>query len=518
MGSAGRPRLLLSALAACVAASSALISPPCFDELRDISVTADSNGALYNESQGVNNPFFNKIPAQFVVLPRDVSDVQRALRCADENGLRVAVKGGGHGFGGYATVGTTGAFVLAFTNFTGISWANSTSSGEPSLRAQAGVRWGEVYEFLSNTSLVAVGGLCPSVGLGGYLQGGGVGPMSRVHGLGSDNVLSFTLVTANGSDVVVANASHNADLYFALRGSGGGNYGVVVDMTLRLHPAPQQGLTWSLLCYNSSDASRVFTTVAGMVTSSPGMPLDVNVDIVAASPKGNGSEPAVCVWAIVHGDEAYSNSSLAPLLPPAMQPVPANSSVAAYPSFLPMIEAYAVAHGYGEFSSEPYASKNCLVNASALSDARFIAANAALLASAPPSCSMHWIQFGGAVKTAAAPNATAFPWRQAEYMAYAVCGFTDAPSYTVADAYLNDWRAGLASWCIGSYVNFLDPSQLRAGWGAQYYGPNLPALVGIKQRWAPPGATPLRFAQEIAPSALGVGERDGVVDASDGAR
>lgn len=479
--------------------------PPCFDALRDIAVTAASNEPLYNVSSRVNNPWFTRRPAPYVVLPRPDSlaaDVSRALSCAAAANLTVAVKCGGHGFGGYSAVGSTGAFVIAFTNATGVAWGAPAPDGGATVRVSAGARYEDVYAFLNGTvapggPYVAVGGLCPSVGVAGHVSGGGIGPRGRVHGLASDNLVGFTLVTANGSSVVVANDTHNADLFWAVRGSGGGNYGVLVDLTLRVHPAPP-AFTWSLLCYPPAEAGALLAAVAAMA---PGLPLQANVDVVVdASPGG-----LACAWAVAGTDAATSNATLAPLL--RLPALVANASlVRQYARFWDMLSDYAVAHGYSAFSDTPYRSKNCLVSTSTLAanGSAFAAATAALLAASPPACSQHWIQFGGAVAVVS-PNATAFPWRSAAYMAYAVCAFNDSASYTVADAYLGDWLDAMTPFCDhgATYVNFLDSTQVYPGFGSLYWGSNGARLLAVKERWAPPGATPLQFAQEVSPLAVG---------------
>jgi hypothetical protein len=480
-------------------------SPPCLAELRDMAVLPGD--PLYNVSQRVNNPLWNRILPPFVALPQTADDVQRALQCAAANGLEVAVKGGGHGFGGYSAVGSNGAFVIAFTNMTRVTVASS-GANPSTVTASAGARWGDVYAALANTSSVVVGGLCPTVGVAGYVQGGGVGALSRAHGLAADNLLAATLVTANGSDVVSVTATSHPDLFFALRGSGGGNFGVLVDVTLAAHPAPP-ALTWSLLCYPPSAAPQVFSAAAGAFLSFPSW---ASVDVVASPPtNATSNDGSVCVWSIVQADQATSNRTLGPFLEnEALAPLLlANASlVRSYSTFLEMTLEYAAAHGYSEFDDTPYASKNCLVMEEVLKSGGGpgVVANAtsAAFAALPPSCSLHWIAFGGHLGAVPA-NETAFPWRDAALMIYAACGFTDARSYTLSDAYLNDFkRIYTAPACAphnASYVNFLDPTQTAPGWGEQYYMGNLPRLMAVKEAWAPAGRTPLRFAQEIGPGA-----------------
>lgn len=513
---------------------------PCFHELSDISVT-QAAGLLYQISANISNPQFNRVQPPFVVLPRTPSHVQRALTCAFQQNVSVAVKAGGHGFGGYSAVGNIAAFSIAFTNMTSISpiFAFTLPSGEavPAVRVGAGVRWGDLYARLNTTryngsSLTAVGGLCPSVGIAGHVQGGGVGALSRTYGLASDNVLAFTLVSANGSAVVQVDGCSNEDLYWAVRGAGGGNFGVITDITLRLHPS-SPAYTFTLLCYECSRVGAVLRTAAGMADA---LPRGVNVDLVIEPNSTQGSNDCgVCVWSIALGNASYSNASLAPLL--ALGPLSASqqqqgegaarprqayrglrgqSSVTTYSTFWDMSSAYALAHGYSEFSDVAYASKNCLVPSSLLATAQGAAQMAQvtsqLLAMSPPACDLHWIQFGGSLSDLPA-NASSFPWRGAAYMLYAACSFDSAPSYTVSDAYLvKFWGVvtNATGLCQGAYVNFIDPWQQGEGWGALYYGPpnatnsTIERLLRIKQQWAPVGATPLRFAQEIGPRAVPV--------------
>jgi len=79
--------------------------------------------------------------------------------------------------------------------------------------------------------------------------------LSRANGgLSCDSAVSYTMVTADGKDVVTANEMVNQDLFWALRGGGGGNFGVLVDVTLRLHTSPRQ-FKWSRLMYDSTESS-----------------------------------------------------------------------------------------------------------------------------------------------------------------------------------------------------------------------------------------------------------------------
>src|SRR6185437_8198360 len=101
-----------------------------------------------------------------------------------------------------------------------------------------GARLGNVYSGLGAHGLAIPAGTCPSVGIGGHVLGGGFGLASRAWGLASDNLLAVQIVTADGK-VIVADPTHHADLYWACRGGGGGNFGIATRFTFRTHAVAQ---------------------------------------------------------------------------------------------------------------------------------------------------------------------------------------------------------------------------------------------------------------------------------------
>jgi FAD/FMN-containing dehydrogenase len=138
---------------------------------------------------------------------------------------------------GFSTIPHEQGFELSMQAMTRISPVRA-SPGEDfaKVTVQAGARWRDVYAAFreSGQEWVVCGGLCPSVGVASFTLGGGAGPAARQYGLGLDGVLSFTMVTANGSSVVQANATHQPELFWALRGVGGGNLGVVTELTVKV--------------------------------------------------------------------------------------------------------------------------------------------------------------------------------------------------------------------------------------------------------------------------------------------
>jgi FAD/FMN-containing dehydrogenase len=143
--------------------------------------------------------------------------------------VRVAVRSGGHSYAGYST---TNGLVVDLTPFDAISLG---SSGH--VTVGAGARMIDVEAKLAAHGRAVPSGSCATVGIGGLALGGGVGFASRKFGTTSDNVVSLGIVTADGR-YRTCSPTENADLYWACRGGGGGNFGVVTHFVLRTHPVP----------------------------------------------------------------------------------------------------------------------------------------------------------------------------------------------------------------------------------------------------------------------------------------
>ncbi len=186
-------------------------------------LTPDDPG--YDAARMNWNVTIDQHPA-LIVMAEDANDVAQAVRFAAEAGLQVAVKATGHG----AVLPADNCLLVVTSNMQGVSIdaANRTAT------LQAGVQWGPVLEEAQRFGLAPLLGSSPTVGAVGYTLGGGLGWLARKYGLAADSVLAFQVVTPAG-ELVEASASTNPDLYWALRG-GGGNFGVVVAMTIQLYP------------------------------------------------------------------------------------------------------------------------------------------------------------------------------------------------------------------------------------------------------------------------------------------
>lgn len=118
------------------------------------------------------------------------------------------------------------------------SWSLLNGEKENVLVAGSGTVWGDLYGAAAEQGRVVVGGNDETVGLGGFIQGGGHGPLTSTYGLATHQVLQATVVTTEGR-ILVANDGQNQDLFWAVRGGGAGQYGVITEYVLKTHPPPE---------------------------------------------------------------------------------------------------------------------------------------------------------------------------------------------------------------------------------------------------------------------------------------
>jgi len=179
------------------------------------------------------------------VTAANVGDIAAAVSFARDHRLRLVVKGTGHDYLGRSNAPDS---LLVWTHemrrvavddaFVPRGCAASHSAA-PAVSVEAGTRWIEAYQEVTvKHGRYVQGGGCTSVGAaGGFMQGGGFGSWSKAYGIAAASMLEAEVVTADGQ-VVVANACQNQDLFWALRGGGGGTFGVVARVTLETHPLP----------------------------------------------------------------------------------------------------------------------------------------------------------------------------------------------------------------------------------------------------------------------------------------
>ena len=180
---------------------------------------------------------FQDIRPQAVVRCRTAADVSETVGFASRSGLHLAVRSGGHCFAGRSS--TTGIVI-------DVSPMRSVSVRDGIATVGAGAKLGDVYDALADHDLTIAAGCGPTVGIAGLVLGGGLGILGRKHGLTSDQLVGAEVVLADGR-IVECDERRDADLFWALRGAGGGQFGIVTRLSLRTLRAPAATslhLTW----------------------------------------------------------------------------------------------------------------------------------------------------------------------------------------------------------------------------------------------------------------------------------
>ncbi len=181
----------------------------------------------YEGLRRVYNTRFDHIKPVAVVRCTTAQDVQATLAFARTQQLAIVPRSGGHGYAGYSA---TEGIVLD------LGQMNSIRIGPGTAIIGAGAKLVDIYDQLGAQGVGIPAGSCPTVGIGGLTLGGGIGIVDRAYGLTCDNLLAAEVVLADGR-IIQCDADNHPDLFWALRGGGGGNFGVVTRFTFKTHTA-----------------------------------------------------------------------------------------------------------------------------------------------------------------------------------------------------------------------------------------------------------------------------------------
>jgi FAD/FMN-containing dehydrogenase len=239
---------------------------------------------------------FDGVRPHAVVRCRAPEDVARAVAYGQDEGLHVALRSGGHCFAGRSS--TTGVVI-------DVSGMSELSVSDGTVTVGAGARLSDVYDTLAAYGRTIAAGCGPTVGIAGLALGGGLGVLGRSHGLTSDQLVAARALLADGR-IVDCDQQRHADLFWALRGAGGGQFGAVTQLVLRTIPAPPA--TAFHLAWPWTAAAAV---VGAWQAWAPDAPDAVAASLLVRAPAD--SDPFVTVFGAVLNEESAGRAALAEL-------------------------------------------------------------------------------------------------------------------------------------------------------------------------------------------------------------
>lgn len=421
-----------------------------------------------------------------VVQARSVEDVQATVVFAKENKVHLTVKNGGHSYMGYCL--NEGGIVLDVSPMKGC-YINSEAN---TITMQAGLVWKDVYyKHLKDPHTMVIGGQCPTVGVSGFTLGGGLSPFSRSYGLACDNVLSMTLVTHDGEIVTVSDKDQDEDkkdLFWALRGGGGGNFGVTVSMTCRLHKLNDLdgNVVYGNITWNLPQQQKEFNDMMEKFNTIP-CPKELTADALWTHGKKKQLTGGMTV--IYNGGWNAAQKALSYLL--AYKPASINLSAGSWTEKVHQDEGWdpfsQVYHHHASFIlAEGAITREVNSKISALvAEAVKILGITDENGTNDPKCHILWDHIGGAT-TAVGPEDTAFYWRQGHYVCTIKVQWTDQSAKSQMMEFIARCKTILLPYAIdqkAAYLNYIDGTV--PDWQEAYYGRNYTRLQKVKTRWDP---------------------------------
>lgn len=438
----------------------------------------DAAAPDYEDARRVHNAMIDRRPAA-IVRAETVDDVIATVNHARDDGLPLAIRGGGHSVPGFGTVDDGIVVDLTPMQEVTVDPASLTAT------AQGGATWHGFDEATHAHGLATTGGLVSTTGVAGLTLGGGIGYLVRSAGLSLDNVVAADVVTAEGKVVRASDGEHE-DLFWALRG-GGGNFGVVTSLTFRLHPVAE--VYGGPMFFELDDAAALLRFFRGFMVTAPeelGMfPAFQIAPPLPFIPEDRHGETFLAMVACWTGPPEQGEAVLKPLHDVA--PVVAEHlGVMPYPGLNSAFDGL-YPNGLQHYWKTSFATE--------LTDE----AIEVHLEHGPnvPSVhsTMHVYAINGAVHRVA-PDATAFAHRDATFATNIAGMWPDAEQNEENIAWVRGYYEALAPHSRdGGYVNFMsgdDGDRLRAT-----YADNYDRLVDVKRTYDPSNV--FRVNQNIAP-------------------
>ncbi|MFJ2263879.1 FAD-binding oxidoreductase [Streptomyces sp. NPDC087844] len=453
------------------------------------ALAADLDGPLVRPGDGdwaaarqLYNTRFDSLRPTAVAYVAHPDDIRTALAYARGHGVRVAIRNGGHSYAGWSS--GNGRLIVDVSKLSRIR-----ASGDEAVIG-AGAKLIDVYRGLAAKGVTVPAGSCPTVGVSGLALGGGHGVVSRAYGLTCDSLTHATLITADGKQLT-ASATENKDLFWALRGAGNGNFGVVTELRFKTHPAPR-----GVVANMSWPWSRAAAVLAAWQEWGPDQPDEIWSSVHVGNAAGGTPTVSVSAFSLgTYGDLQNAVDRLADRIGASARSVSLRRR-----SYQEAMEVYAGCSSFsadaqchlpggtpgrstqGALGRETYAGRSDFFDRSiSATGIRTLLSRISGVRGGTGSIAL--TALGGAINRVD-PTATAFVHRRSRMLAQYIAAWRPGTSGSASESWLTATHTAMRPHASGAaYQNYTDPT--LPNWRKAYYGQAAPHLKSLKTQYDP---------------------------------
>ncbi|MFI1757248.1 FAD-binding oxidoreductase [Streptomyces sp. NPDC020571] len=430
------------------------------------------------------NTRFDTLKPSAVAYAAHPDDIRTALSYARAHHIPVAIRNGGHSYAGWSS--GDGRLIIDVSKLNRVR----ASAGEAVVGG--GAKLIDVYRALAAKGVTVPAGSCPTVGVSGLTLGGGHGVVSRAYGLTCDSLTRATLITADGKEITADAAGGHKDLFWALRGAGNGNFGIVTEFHFRTHPAPR-----AVSAYLTWPWRKAAAVVRAWQEWGPDQPDEIWSSLHLATAPGRTPTVSVAAFSLgTYGELQNAVDRLADRVGSSASHVSLKRR-----TYEESMEMYA---GCSSFSSDArchlpgsvpgHSPEGALDRETYAARSDFFdrpipaAGIKALLSHLTTPVrggagSIAFTALGGAVNRVS-PTATAFVHRRSRTLAQYIASWRPGTSGTAAQSWLKSTHGAMRPYASGAaYQNYTDPT--LKDWRKAYYGDAAPRLARLKHQYDP---------------------------------
>ncbi|MGW2701221.1 FAD-binding oxidoreductase [Streptomyces sp. NPDC001340] len=438
--------------------------------------------ATWKTAHQLYNTRFDGLKPAAVAYVAHADDIRTTLSYAQSHGIRVSIRNGGHSYAGYSS--GDNRLILDVSKLNRVRVSGGTAV------VGAGSKLIDVYRALGAKGVTIPAGSCPTVGVSGLVLGGGHGVASRAYGLTCDSLTQATVITADGTQVT-ANATSHSDLFWALRGAGNGNFGVVTELQFKTHAAPQ-----AVTAYMTWPWSKAAAVIKAWQEWGPSQPDEIWSSLhLSNTPGGTPTISVACFSLGTYGELQNAVDRLA-------HKAGANARTVSLRrrGYEEAMEIYAGCSSFstdaqchlpgstpgrspqGRLGRETYAARSDFFDRS-LSSAGIQTLLKQIGSVRGGGGSIAFTALGGAVNRVS-PTATAFVHRRSRMLAQYIASWGAGASGSSAQSWLTSAHNAMKPYASGAaYQNYTDPT--LTNWRKAYYGDAATRLGKVKKQYDP---------------------------------